>query len=367
MLDLRWKHISSLHIQQRSELSRFKAALIRFIGIMGGLVTGGVFLLFMGKNPFSVYGTLIQGSLGTIGMQKETIKLMIPLCITSLGVALAFKMRFWNIGAEGQICVGAVCASYFAYFHNGLPRTALIIVMAVAAVVGAGLWGLIPAFFKVRFGTNETLFTLMLNYIVLYVIQFLKEGPWRDSTMGGFPSMPRYAANARLPEVPIPFIGSVHIGWIVMLILVAGLHVYIKYTKQGYELAVVGESSGTARYAGMPLKKIILRTMMISAGICGLAGMLQVSGPDRQLSEQIANGRGFTAISVAWLSNLSPIVIMMVSFLFAMMQKGCSVIQTQYNIPSSMADILQGVILFFVLSCEFFTRYRLAFRKEAVI
>jgi simple sugar transport system permease protein len=357
--------LARLHIQQRGELTRVRTALYRAAAIAGALITGGVFLWTMGQNPFSVYATLIRGALGTVSMQKETIKMMIPLCVTSLGVALAFRMRFWNIGGEGQICVGAICASYFAYFHNTLPQWALILIMAAAAMAGAGLWGMIPALFKVRFGTNETLFTLMLNYIVLYFIQYLKEGPWRDGTMGGFASMPRFTANARLPEAPVPFVGGVHIGWIVMLALVSFLYIYIRHTKQGYELTVVGENMNTARYAGMPVNRIILRTMFISAALCGLAGMLQVAGPDRQLSEQIANGRGFTAISVAWLSRLSPAAVMAVSFLFAVMQKGSSVIQTQYNIPSAMADILQGIILFFVLGSEFFIRYRLAAYKEA--
>ncbi len=356
-------HMPRFYIQYRTRLTRTQAVIYQLVPILFGLITGGVFLLFMGHNPISVYGTLIEGALGSVAMQKETIKMMIPLCVTSLGVTLAFKMRFWNIGAEGQICVGAICASYFAYFHNEMPQWLLIVAMAAAAFVGAGLWGLIPAFFKVRFGTNETLFTLMLNYIVLYIIQFLKEGPWRDPTMSGFSAMPRFVKNARLPEVPIPFIGGVHIGWIVMLVLVVVLSVYLKYTKQGYELSVVGENVNTARYAGMPVNKIIFRTMLLSAGICGLAGMLQVAGPDRQLTEQIANGRGFTAISIAWLSKLSPTIILFVSFLFAIMQKGCSVIQTQYNIPSAMGDILQGIILFFVLGSAFFVRYRIVVIK----
>ena len=354
-----------VYIQFRPEMSRSKTIVYQLLPILFGLMTGGIFLLCMGHNPFSVYGTLVQGALGSVSMQKETIKMMIPLCVTALGITLAFKMRFWNIGAEGQICVGAICASYFAYFHNTMPQWALILCMGVSAFVGAGLWGLIPAFFKVRFGTNETLFTLMLNYIIIYFIQFLKEGPWRDNTMGGFASMPRFVKEARLPEVPIPFIGNVHIGWIVMLVLVAYLTFYLRYTKQGYELTVVGENMNTAKYAGMPVNKIIFRTMLLSAGICGLAGMLQVAGPDRQLSEQIANGRGFTAISIAWLSKLSPTIILFVSFLFAVMQKGCSVIQTQYNVPAAMGDILQGIILFFVLGSTFFVRYRLVFAKEA--
>lgn len=356
--------IPRIHVVQLGEISKKKMLLLRVVAVFGAIVTGGLFLLIMGFDPFSVYGTLIQGALETPAMQKETIKIMIPLCITSLGVALAFKMKFWNIGAEGQICMGAICASYFAYFHSDLPQALLIVLMFLAAFAGAGIWGLIPAVFKVKFGTNETLFTLMLNYIVVYFIQFLKEGPWRDQSMGGTASMPRYAKVARLPEIPIPLIGNVHLGWVVMLALVVVLFFYIKHSKQGYEITVVGENMNTARYAGMPVNKIVLRTMLLSAGICGLAGMLQVAGADKQLSESIANGRGFTAVSIAWLSQLSPVVIMLVSFLFAVMQKGSSVMQTKFNIPSAMAEILQGIILFFVLGSEFFVRYKLAFWKE---
>ncbi len=355
---------SRLHIVQRGDLSGAKTSLYRLLAVVGALTTGGLFLLALGFNPLSVYWTMLSGSLGSSGMQKETIKLMIPLCLTTLGVVLAFKMKFWNIGAEGQICAGAIAASYFAYFHNDLPSPLLLTLMAAASILAGGLWGLIPALFKTRYGTNETLFTLMLNYIVLHFITYLREGPWRNPE-GGFAAMPRFTKQARLPELPIPGIGNVHIGWVVMLATVVFLFIYLRYTKHGYELTVVGENERTARYAGMPVKKIILRTMMMSAGLCGLVGMLQVSGPDRQLTDAVANGRGFTAVSIAWLARLSPFGVMVVSFLFSVMQKGCSMMQTEYRIPSSMSDILQGIILFFVLGSEFFIRYRIALQKEA--
>ena len=355
--------LSRLHVVQRGELSLSKTWLFRLLAVLGALATGGLFLLALGFNPFRVYSTMLSGALGSSGMQKETIKLMIPLCLATLGIVLAFKMKFWNIGGEGQICAGAIAASYFAYFHHDLPSPVLLIVMAVASVIAGGLWGLIPAFFKTRFGTNETLFTLMLNYIVISFITYLREGPWRNPE-GGFAAMPRFTKQARLPELMIPGIGAVHIGWVVMIVMVIFVFIYLRYTKQGYELTVVGENMMTARYAGMPVKKIVLRTMFMSAGICGLVGMLQVAGPDRQLTDAVSNGRGFTAVSIAWLARLSPFGVMVVSFLFSVMQKGCSMMQTEYRIPASMSDILQGIILFFVLGSEFFIRYRVARRKE---
>lgn len=352
-----------IHIVQRGHLSKKKVAFFRLTALLLAVAMGGLFLLLLGYNPLKVYATMLNGALGSPLMQKETIKLMIPLCLTTLGITLSFKMKFWNIGAEGQICAGAIAASYFAYFQQGLPRPILLISMALAAFLAGGLWGFIPAYFKTRFGTNETLFTLMLNYIMLYVITFLREGPWRDPN-GGFAAMPRFVKAARLPEVPIPGIGNVHIGWIIMLVMTVYLFVYLKYTKHGYELTVVGENINTARYAGMPVGKIILRTMLLSAGICGLVGMLQVAGPDRQLTDAVANGRGFTAVAIAWLARLEPFGILLVSFLFSVLDKGASMMQTEFRIPSSMSGILQSVILFCILGAEFFIRYQIAFRKE---
>ncbi len=355
----------AFHIVQRGELGRRQTFLFRALAVLFALAMGALFLAILGYQPLAVYGTMVKGALGSAGMQKETLKLTIPLALASLGVLLSFKMRFWNIGAEGQIIMGAVAASYFAYFQAGMPKWLLILLMALAAIIISGLWGLVPAWFKTRFGTNETLFTLMLNYIALYFVTFLREGPWRDSS-GGFAAMPRFPKSARLPELPFPFVGNLHIGWVVMLVMVALLFVYLRYTKQGYELTVVGENVRTARYAGMPVSRIVLRTMFLSAGICGLAGMLQVSGSDRQLTDAIGGGRGFQAVSVVWLARLNPFGALGVAFLFSVMQKGFSMMQTEYRIPASMSDILQGILLFSVLGAEFFLQYRVTRRKEAL-
>lgn len=352
-----------LHVVQRVEMPQLRTWVYRLIAVLVAIAMGGLFLLALGFNPFEVYRSMLRGALGSAGMQKETIKLMIPLTLATLGVTLAFKMKFWNIGAEGQICAGAIAASYFAYFQADMPRWLLLIVMAVAAIIAGGLAGLLPAFFKTRFGTNETLFTLMLNYIIVAVITFLREGPWRNPE-GGFAATPRFPKQARLIEVPFPGVGNIHIGWIIMLVMVVLIYFYLRHTKHGYEIQVVGENINTARYAGMNVTKIIMRTVFFSAGICGLVGMLQVSGPDRQLTDAVANGRGFTAVSIAWLARLSPFGILIVSFLFSVMQKGCGMMQTEYRIPSSMSEILQGIILFCVLGAEFFIQYKVSFRKE---
>ena len=345
---------SPLRVVKRGNISRGKSWLIHLAAVFLALVTGGLFVVAMGLNPLRVYGTMISGAVGSPGAIRLTAKIVVPLLIASLGVTLAFRMRFWNIGAEGQICVGAIAASYFALFHDSWPQPVLLIVMAIAGIVAGGLYGLIPAYFKSRFGTNETLLTLMLNYVAMYAIQSLQQGPWKDPNGRGFSKIARFGPNARLPEVL-----GVHAGWIVALVLVVAVYVYMKRSKQGYELAVVGENEATARYAGMHVKRIVLRTMFLSAAICGLAGMLQASGADKTLNDTVAGGVGFTAITVAWLGQLNPFGILLVSALFCVLEKGSDTVQSIYNLSASAAQVLQGIILFFVLGCEFFLTYRI--------
>jgi len=290
---------------------------------------------------------------------QATIKIMIPLLMASLGVTLAFKMRFWNIGAEGQIIMGAVFASYFALYHSDWPHALLLFVMLVAGFIGGGLWGLIPAYFKAKFQTNETLLTLMLNYIALHVISFLRDGPWKDPSSSGFPKIARFDSNSQLDKV-----FGVQIGWIIALIMVVFVFIYLVYTKHGFEISVVGESEATAKYAGMNVKKIILRTMILSGGIAGITGMVQASGSDMTLASSVAGGVGFTAIIVAWLADLNPFGIFVISFLFSILEKGSSVMQSTFGISTYSAAVLQGIILFFVLGCEFFIRYKFLLRTK---
>ena len=342
-----------IRISKRAEVGTKKAVLFRAVSVAAAIIAGGLFILCIGYNPFSVYGTIIKGAFSTSMAFQATVKVMIPLLISSLGVTLAFKMKFWNIGAEGQIIAGAICASYFALFHADLPHFLLMIIMFAAGIIGGGLYGLIPAFFKAKFGTNETLFTLMLNYIALYVIVWLRDGAWADPESGGFPKIARFVSNAQLDKV-----GGIQVGWIIGLILTVIVFIYLKYTKHGYEISVVSESHATARYAGMNPKKIMLRTMFLSGAVCGIAGMVQATGSDMTLATSVAGGVGFTAIIVAWLAQLEPIAILIVSFLFAVLEKGSSVMQSTFGLSTYCADVLQGIILFFVLAGEFFIRYK---------
>jgi len=346
-------------VAKRAELSGEKVWRLRGMALLLALVAGGIFVLCIGYNPFVIYKTFIVGSFRSALAIQGTIKVMIPMVITAIGVTLAFKMLFWNIGAEGQIIMGAIFASYFALFHSDWNHVVLLIVMMIAGFVGGALFGLIPALLKIKFGTNETLLTLMLNYIALYIVHYLQEDPWRDPNAGGFYKVARFSQNAALDKVL-----GVHSGWIIALILMVVAFFYLNFTKQGYEISVVGESKETARYAGMNVKKIIVRTMILSGGICGLCGMIQATGADMTLSTSVAGGVGFTAIIIAWLAKLNPFAIAVVSFFFSVMEKGSSLVQSTYGLSTDVANVLQGIILFFFLGCEFFIRYSVIFRKK---
>lgn len=351
-----------IRVVKKAEISVGKTLALSIIALVASLIAGGLFLFALGKNPFEVYATIVKGAWRSKISTQGTIKIAIPLLIAAIGITPAFQMKFWNIGAEGQIIMGAIFATYFALFFDYLPHGLLLILMFVAGMVGGGLWGVIPAYFKTKYGTNETLFTLMLNYIALYMIKFFAEGPWRDPASSGFPKIATFTENARLDKI-----FGVHAGWLIGLILVVVMFVYLKYTKQGYEIQVVGESVNTARYAGMNVKKIMIRTMFLSGAICGIAGMAQVTGAAYTLSEGVAGGVGFTAITVAWLSRLNPVTILAVTVLFSTLDKGCSVMQSTFGLSSAVSGILQGIILFFILGFDFFTRYRFVFRKAKVI
>lgn len=349
----------SIHPIKKSEPSKTKIAAIRIGSILLALAASSIFILILKLNPIDVYVKMVQGAFGTAYRCKETIIKTIPLVITSLGIAIAFRMQFWNIGGEGQIAMGAFAATYFALYMKDMSKPLLLLVMMLSAMIMGGLWALIPAFFKAQWGTNETIVTLMMNYIGLKWVTFLQYGPWKDPKSLGFPKVATFSDNAILPNL-----FGVHIGWVIALVLVAVVYIFLNHTKKGYEIAVIGESINTARYAGINIKKTILIAIMMSGGLCGLVGMIQASAVNNTLSVQITGGVGYTAIITAYLASLSAPVILIVSFLFAALLEGGSYIQTVFGIPQAAAEVLQGIILFFVLGSEFFVRYKFAVTRK---
>jgi len=348
-----------VRLARRNAIAAHKAWLIRAGGLLAALIMGGILILALGHNPISVYGEMINSAFGSRIGFTQTVRTAIPLLGAALAVGLAFKMKFWNIGAEGQILMGGIAASYFALFYfDTLPAPLLFLTMGVTAAIAGALWGLIPAFFRAKWGTNETLFTLMLNYVALEVVKFLQTVPsWQIPGSTGHPQIDRFDRVARLPQV-----FDIHIGWIMVLILTVLVHLYLTRSKQGYQLTVVGQSQKTARYAGMNVGRIIMRTMLLSGGIAGFVGFMQVSGADFTLTEYTAGGVGFTAIIVAWVAHLKPPIMVLVAMFIAVLERGALRIQTVFEIPAAIASVLIGIILFFMLACEFFINYRVIFR-----
>ena len=348
-----------IRLAKREDMKKSRIWLIRLAAFAVAILIGMIIFAIAGANPIKAYGTMIASSLGKKSGVRQVIKNAVPLLGVGLALAPCFRMRYWNIGGEGQITMGAMAASYFALFwYQKMPSGVLLLVMAVAAMAFGALWALIPAVFKARWGTNETLFTLMMNYIAIGIVAWLQGGPWEGKP--GSQIIPMFDAKAVLPKVM-----GVHCGWILVLLLVGCMFIYMNYTKHGYEIAVLGESENTARYAGMNVGKVTVRTAMLSGAICGLVGYMVASGVNQTLYADVAGGVGFTAITVCWLSQLNPFAMIVISLLLAVLSKGASGLQTALSIPASISDIITGVILLCMLGCEFFINYKLIFRHKA--
>lgn len=352
------KRMPLIRLAKRDSMDPRKVWAIRLGSILIALLLGSLVILITGNNPFTAYGTMISGALGKKTAIRQTVKIAVPLLGCALAIAPCFRMRFWNIGAEGQITAGAIAATYFAlYWVDKLPSVLLLIVMALAAALAGGIWGLIPAFFKAKWNTNETLFTLMMNYIIIGVVSWLQGGPWEGRP--GSQIIPQFDRAACLPKV-----FGVHCGWIIVLVLVVFIFIYMRYTKHGYEIAVIGDSINTARYAGMNVGRIMMRTMLLSGAISGIVGFIVVSGANGTLYNGVADGVGFTSITVAWLSQLNAFAMIVISMMLAVLSKGAETLQTQLSVPASISDIITGLLLFCMLGCEFFINYRLIFRSK---
>lgn len=352
------------HIVKRGALPWYQAWGIRAAAIVLALLFCAlVTSLTTGENPLQVYSTMIYGAVGTprkIWILGQNIALL--LCV-SLAVTPAFRMRFWNIGGEGQVLAGALAAAAcMICLSDKLPNGALIAVMAVSSITAGAIWGLIPAIFKAKWNTNETLFTLMMNYVATQLVAYfviIWESPKGSGKVG--------IINQATELGWLPQIGNYKylLNIIIVAVLTVGMYIYLNYSKHGYEIAVVGESERTARYVGIKVEKVIVRTMLLSGAICGIAGLLLVGGTDHTISTTIAGGRGFTAVMVSWLAKFNPIFMILTSFLLVFLDRGAGEISTTFGLNHSFADILTGIILFFIIGSEFFITYKISFRRSA--
>lgn len=354
-----------LRIAKRDDMPRWKGWLIRVIAVLLALAVDGLIIFaIVHLNPVDVYKAMVEGAFGTGRRAWVSIRdITILLCI-GIGLAPAFKMKFWNLGAEGQILVGGIAtAGCMIYFGGEIPNWLLLVVMALASIIAGGIWGLIPAVAKARWDTNESLFTLMLNYVAIQLTSYAVarwENPFGSNTVGIINQ------NTRDGWFPSLFGQTYGLNVLLAIILMVGMYAYLQYTKQGYEIAVAGESYNTARYAGINMTKVYLRTMILSGAICGFTGFMAVSGASHTISTDTAGGRGFTAIIVAWLAKFNPFVMVIISFLLVFLGNGATEIASRYNLNDYASQMIEGVILFFILGSEFFINYRIIPRGKEV-
>ncbi|MBP1737528.1 MAG: nucleoside transporter rane protein [Oscillospiraceae bacterium] len=348
-------------VVKRSGISTPRAWLIRLAAVCCGLIVCALIIVAITKqNPLSVYAGIIDGAVGTNRRLWVTIRESLVLLIIAVGLTPAFKMRFWNIGAEGQVLMGGMAAAaLMIYLGNTMPNWLLLMLILLASMAAGMIWGLMPAVFKACYGTNETLFTLMLNYVAIQIVNFcivFWENPSGSNTVG--------IINSSTSKGWLPELFGLTYGWNVVIVMAVTLlmYIYMKHSKQGYEISVVGESQNTAKYVGINIKKVIIRTMMISGAICGLAGAIIVSGGSHTISTSTGGGRGFTAIIVAWMSKFNPLVMLLVSAFLVFMQKGAIQIASQYGLNENASDIITGILLFFLIGSEFFINYKLELR-----
>ena len=367
------KHREPLfHLIKRDNIPIWKKGLIYVTAILIALAIGGMLIMANGTNPIDYYGGILSGCFRNAIEIKGLLRLIIPLTVTSLGIAFAFKMKFWNVGGEGQFMAGAIAATAVANIFRNSDTSSIIVLicMFLAGALGGALIGLIPAVFKVRFGTNETLLTLMLNYIVLYVFEFLKTTMYfGEIGPGGTPNNRDFAAlhdNAKLPQLRVGDV-TFDVSLVIAIILVFVVYIYFNKTKQGYEISIVGDSINTAKYAGMNVSKIIIRTMLISSAVIGIAGMFQVSGvaSNYKLSMGITSDVGWTGVIVAWLAKLHPLGILITTVLMCILTKGSLSAESSFDIPTAVSSILQGIILFTVLATDLFINYKIELNHKS--
>lgn len=351
-----------VYITKRGELPKLKQMLIKAIVILVGILFCAlVTILITGENPLKVFRAMIVGSFGTPRKIWNLLQATAILLGISLAVTPAFKMRFWNTGAEGQVLIGMLASiTCMIYIGDSLPSWLLILISFFASLVAGAVWAGIPGFFKAIWNTNETLFTLMMNYVAaqlvsLLIMYWVPSGSMvlglvnSDGQNGWFPSIfgQKYLLNI-----------------LIVAVLTVAVYIYLTKSKQGYEIAVVGESENTARYIGINVKKVIIRTVLISGALCGVMGWILAAGTDHSITSSAVGGNGFTAIMVSWMSKFNPITMIFSSLLVCFLQKGAGEIASNLGLNSSVGEVLTGIMILFIISSDFFVNYQIHFRKN---
>ena len=352
----------AVKLEKRLNPSTAMNVIVPLLSIFAAFLVGAVFLTLTDREPLEVYSAMFKGALGSEYGLAETVVKAIPLMLCALGISAAFRMQLWNIGAEGQFYMGAFAASWVPLTFPQTPMVLMLPGMFVMGCIGGGLWGLAPAVLRARWKVNEIITTLMLNYVAILWVDFLVYGPWKDPKGFNFPLTAKFPPAAALPTFGD---SRIHVGLILAIILAAAFWLIFEKSRWGYEVKVIGASEQAARYAGMNIRRNIYWVMLLSGAVCGLAGMAEVGGIVGRLQPNLSPGYGYTAIIVAWLSKLNPAAILVVSVLFGALQVGGFFVQTM-GVPASVASMLQGAVLFFVVGGEFLTQYRLVINRKEV-
>ena len=349
--------------EKRDAVSRQATVLVPVISFAVSLLFGALLLTVSGANPFVTYAQMAQGAFGNWRNFSETLVKAIPLMLTGLGVSIAFRMRFWNIGAEGQLVLGGVAAAWVAlYWGAALPGWLLLPTAVLMGMIAGALWAGFPAFLKATLKVDETLTTLMLNYVAILYYQHLFNGPWRDPEGYGFPGTAQFPKIAWLPKLSAispALAGRAHIGLLLALILAGVLWFVFNRTRWGFELHIIGENQTAARYLGIPIGRNIVLALLISGALSGLAGAGEALGISHRLQQGLALGYGYTAIIVAWMAQLNPITVIFVAILMGGLLVGGDQVQMMMDLPSAVGVVLQGMILIPMLAGSLFTEYRI--------
>jgi ABC-type uncharacterized transport system permease subunit len=343
-------------IEKREAVSQSARILVPVVSFVLSLVFGAALLSLSGADPLVTFAAMARGAFGGRQALSETLVKAIPLMLTGLGISIAFRMLFWNIGGEGQLAMGGVAAAGVALFlADRMPTWSVLPVVLLAAMAVGALWAAIPAVLRAYLKVNETITTLMMNYIAVLWVSHLYHGPWRDPQGYGFPGTAQFPTAAWLPRL----FDRVHLGLVFAVVMAAVLWFVLQRTKWGFEIRVTGENPQAARYIGINIARNILLVMLISGALCGLAGACEVTGVMRRLQQGLTVGYGYTAIIVAWMSQLNSWGVLLVAFLLAALLVGGDQIQMAMQLPAAMALVVQGTLLFPMLGGALFTEYRL--------
>ncbi len=350
-----------LRIEKRPEPAKSMVYLTPVLALFLTVASSTILFSVLGVSPIEALDNFfIEPVKDAYGVSELLVKAT-PLILCAIGLSVGFRANVWNIGAEGQLTMGAIFGGgVFIYLYD-VDSVFLLPLMIVMGAVGGALWGAIPAFFKTKFNANEILTSLMLVYVALLLLSLLVHGPWRDPDGFNFPESRTFSQSATMP---ILWEGTrLHFGWILALLAALGAWLMLAKTLVGFQVKVIGAAPLAGSYAGFSQKKIIWFSLLLAGGLAGIAGVSEVSGPIGQILPSISPGYGFTAIIVAFLGRLHPVGIILAGILMALTYLGGETAQINLGLPIAVTGVFQGMVLFFLLACDVLVNYRFRFKS----